>query len=176
MHGPAGAAVWLSPAIDAKRNVLYIGTGNAYSDPETKYADAVIAMDLDSGTMKWVRLLTPGDGWNFACVNPTGGASCPQAVGPDVDIGSSPILKSLPGGKSVLLIGQKSGIVHALDPDDDGRMMWQTRIGKGGAMGGIVWDMAADEERVYVTLSDLSQRQAAGGLFAPEIGSGERAW
>jgi len=175
MHGPAGAAVWLSPAIDVKRNALYIGTGNAYSDPETGYSDAVIAMDLDTGSVKWVRQLTGGDGWNFSCISPNK-ANCPASLGEDVDIGASPILKDLPGNRSVLLIGQKSAVVYALDPDQQGRILWQTRIGKGGAMGGIVWGMGADEQRVYVPLSDIRERDNAGGLFAIRIASGERAW
>lgn len=175
LKGPAGAAIWLSPTIDRKRNVLYVGTGNGYSDPLTKYSDAVIAMDLDTGGMKWVQQLTPKDGWNFSCVNPSK-ASCPEDFGEDVDIGASPILKELPGGKSILLIGQKSGVVHALDPDQQGKILWQTRVGKGGALGGIQWGMAADNDNVYVALSDVAMREKAGGLFALKLTTGEKVW
>ena len=49
MRGPSGAPIWSSPAIDAKRNVLYATTGDNYSDPATRSSDAFMAMDLDSG-------------------------------------------------------------------------------------------------------------------------------
>ncbi|MBI3683427.1 MAG: PQQ-binding-like beta-propeller repeat protein [Acidobacteria bacterium] len=175
LHGPAGAAVWLSPTLDLKTRRVYVGTGNAYADPETRYSDAVIAMDMDSGSMQWVTQLTERDGWNFSCVNPNR-ANCPEALGPDVDIGASPILRVLPDGKRVLVVGQKSGIVHALDPDANGRILWQTRVGAGGALGGVQWGMAADEEHVYVALSDINKRDKAGGLFALELATGEKAW
>src|SRR4029077_9688043 len=96
--------------------------------------------------------------------------------GPDVDIGTSPILKTLPGGKRVLLVGQKSGMVHGLDPDEEGKILWQTRIGAGGALGGVQWGMAADDDNAYVALSDIHLREKAGGLFALKLASGEKVW
>jgi polyvinyl alcohol dehydrogenase (cytochrome) len=175
LYGPAGAAVWLSPTLDLKKRVLYVGTGNAYADPATKYANAVIAMDMDTGKPLWVNQLTERDGWNFACVNPNR-ANCPEAAGPDVDIGASPILTDLPGGKRALIVGQKSGIVHALDPDAEGEILWQTRIGAGGALGGILWGMATDGENVYAALSDIHKRAESGGLFAIRLRDGEKIW
>ena len=71
------------------------------------------------------------------------------------DFGQSPILVSLHNGQRVLVVGQKSGVVHALDPDQEGKILWQTRIGKGGPLGGIMWGSAADQDRVYVANSDL---------------------
>ena len=181
--GPAGAAIWSSPTIDVKRKLLYVGTGNQYSDPPSKYADAVIAMDLGTGAVKWFQQMTPNDGWNFSCINPLNSPSCPKEVGPDVDIGSSPILKSVKG-KDYLVIGQKSGIVHALDPDKEGAILWQTRIGKGGAQGGIMWGSAAQDDVVFVPLSDFTGRRPkdptempeGGGLFALNIATGEKVW
>lgn len=175
LHGPAGAAVWLSPTLDLRQRLVIVGTGNGYSDPANKYTDAVIAFDMDSGAMKWVKQLTENDGWNFACMSPNK-ANCPEKNGPDVDIGASPILRDLPGGKRVLIVGQKSGVVHGLDPDNDGTVLWQTRIGVGGALGGVQWGMAADDSRVYVALSDVHLREKAGGLFALNIATGARIW
>ena len=181
--GPAGAAIWSSPTIDNKRKVLYVGTGNQYSDPPSKYTDAVIAMDLETGVMKWFQQMTQNDGWNFSCANPANPASCPAQAGPDVDIGSSPILKNVKG-KDYLVIGQKSGIVHALDPDKEGAILWQTRVGKGGALGGIMWGSAVEDDVVFVPLSDFTGRRPkdpaempeGGGLFALKIGTGEKLW
>jgi polyvinyl alcohol dehydrogenase (cytochrome) len=175
LYGPAGAAIWSSPTLDLKRRLVIVGTGNAYSDPITKYSDAVIAFDMDTGAMKWVTQLAENDGWNFACVSPNR-ANCPDKSGPDVDIGASPVLKVLPGGKRLLLIGQKSGVVHALDPDENGKIVWQTRIGAGGALGGVQWGLAADDDHVYAALSDVHLREKAGGLFALKLATGEKAW
>lgn len=175
LHGPAGAAVWLSPTLDLRRRVVIVGTGNGYSDPANKYTDAVVAFDMDSGAMQWVKQLTENDGWNFACIQPNK-ANCPEKNGPDADIGASPILRTLPGGKRVLVVGQKSGVVYGLDPDNDGAVLWQTRIGVGGALGGVQWGMAADDSRVYVALSDVHLREKAGGLFALDLATGARIW
>ncbi len=76
----------------------------------------------------------------------------------------------------MLIVGQKSGVVHALDPDAEGKILWQTRIGAGGALGGIQWGMAADDERVYAALSDVHLGAKAGGLFALNLDSGEKVW
>ena len=178
--GPAGAAIWSSPTIDTKRKLLYVGTGDQYSDPPTKYSDAVIALDLEGGSMKWAKQLTPDDGWNFSCINPNN-ANCPEKPGPDVDIGASPILMRV-DGKDVLVVGQKSGVVHGLDPGKQGEILWQVRIGKGGALGGVMWGAATDGRTVYVPLSDFTGSKveegsaAGGGLFAINPASGAKVW
>ena len=59
--GPSGAAVWSAPTIDTKRGVLYVTTGNNYSEPSTNPSDAVLAMDLATGRIVWSRQVTPKD-------------------------------------------------------------------------------------------------------------------
>lgn len=177
LFGPSGAAVWMSPTIDVKRKALYIGTGNGYSDPDTTYSDSIQALELKTGKRLWVKQFTKGDGWNFACINPNK-SSCPDVSGPDVDFGASPILVSTLTGKDLLIVGQKSGVVHALDPDASGAIQWQTRIGKGGSLGGIQWGMAADKSKLYAALSDWTpgKPELEGGLFALQIATGEKVW
>jgi polyvinyl alcohol dehydrogenase (cytochrome) len=183
MMGPSGVSVWSAPTVDARRKVLYVGTGNEHSGPETTASDAVLAIDMESGKVLWSKQLTPADHWNVACVLP-GQVNCPEKPGEDTDIGDSPILVSLPGGKRLLLVGQKSGVMWALDPDAQGNIVWQKRIGKGGVLGGIMWGPAADAEKVYVPLSDFTMRgpieggdpKLGGGLFALRIPTGEQAW
>ncbi|MGH9662766.1 MAG: PQQ-binding-like beta-propeller repeat protein [Bryobacteraceae bacterium] len=174
--GPSGAAIWSAPTVDVKRRVLYVGTGNGYSNPEDSHSDAIMAYDLETGSVKWSAQMTPRDNWNMACINPNR-ASCPESPGEDLDFGSSPILKRV-GGRDLLIAGQKSGIVHALDPDKQGAIVWQTRIGRGGALGGIEWGSAVDDEKVYVALSDIVSRQpeAGGGLFALRLADGSKVW
>lgn len=173
LYGPSGAAIWSSPTIDVKRKAIYVGTGNNYSDPVTPQSDAVLAFDLETGSMRWSKQMNP-DVWNFSCSQP-GKASCPDKPDRDTDIGTSPIIRTLPGGKDIIVVGQKSGYVYGLDPDKRGELVWQIQIGKGGALGGVMWGLAADAEKAYVPLSDISPGPA-GGLFALKLASGEKAW
>ncbi|MBI3401209.1 MAG: PQQ-binding-like beta-propeller repeat protein [Acidobacteria bacterium] len=186
--GPSGAAIWSSPTIDEKAQVLYVATGDSYSDPPAETSDAIMAMDLQTGAIKWAQQMTKGDAFNLAC-GAADSTNCPDSRGPDVDFGSPPILVTLPSGTRALVIGQKSAVVHALDPDDGGKLRWATRIGRGGALGGVEWGSAADGQNIYVPLSDIAFKQAAldingmtpngaigGGLFALKLSDGKEAW
>ncbi len=190
LWGPSGASVWSSPALDPERNRIYVTTGDNYSDPASLTSDAVMAFDMRSGQVLWSKQFTAGDAWNVACETEDD-TNCPEARGPDLDFASSPIVRILPDGRRVILAGQKSGVMHAIDPDRDGEILWQHRVGKGGLAGGIQWGSAADAKQVYVALSDIGLRtvensdtgwattldgSVGGGMFAIDIESGERKW
>ncbi len=176
MWGPSGAAVWSSPTLDLKRRLLYVATGNAYTEPEAGTSDSVLALDMETGKMIWARQMTSGDFFTLSCLMPDK-SNCSEPPGPDFDLGNSPILRALPGGKRALVVGQKSGVAYALDPDREGEILWQARVGKGSALGGIMWGPAADERVVYVAVSDvISGPQQAGGLFALELATGKKLW
>ena len=171
-YGPSGAGIWSMPTLDVKRNLLYIGTGDNYSEPATNTSDAVIALDRTSGRIVWSRQFTEKDIYNGSC------AANPAGCGPDFDFGQSPILVHAPDGRELLLIGQKSGIVWALDPSKNGEVVWQTRIGIGGTNGGVQWGMATDGQRVFATVSDVrrtpntSQTDTRRVLVDPKVGGG----
>ena len=174
-YAPAGAAVWNSPTIDRQKGVLYIGTGNSYTGPAVKTSDSVIAMDLKTGKIVWWNQVTGGDAYLVGCR--PGLENCPKELGPDHDFGNAPILRALPGGKRIIVIGQKSGTVWGLDPDAEGKVLWQFKAGKGGALGGIEWGSAADETAAYIPVSDvLTPPGEAGGLFALRLTDGEPLW
>lgn len=174
MYGPAGAAVWSSPTIDLKRKAVYAATGNSYTDVDQRTANAIIAFDLETGSMRWSNQVTPKDNFLVGCMVP-GAGNCPSTVGPDVDFGSSPIIRTLKNGKQVILAGQKSGVLYALDPDERGKILWQEKLGIGSALGGIEWGPAADDEQVYVAIADAPTKKP-GGLTALKIATGERVW
>lgn len=174
MYGPAGGAVWSAPTIDPKRDLLYVGTGNSYTDVETLHADAIMAFDLTTGKVKWANQLTPKDNFLVGCRQP-GVGNCPQEAGPDYDFGSSPILRTLPGGKQILLAGQKAGIAYGLDPDT-GKKLWEAKLGGGGALGGIEWGFAADTENVYFPMADVGGPNRKPGLTALKLATGEKVW
>jgi polyvinyl alcohol dehydrogenase (cytochrome) len=181
LHGPSGASVWSAPTIDVQRQALYLATGNSYSYPPSDMSDAVIAFDLKTGGMLWHRQATPNDDYVVACYG-VDKTNCPQDHGPDHDFGQSPILAALPDGHRALVIGQKSGVVHAFDPDQEGKVLWQTRIGSGGPLGGSEWGSAADHDRIYVANSDVRflrdgtrrlDPNAGGGLFGLNLADGK---
>ena len=185
--GPSGAGVWSAPTLDAKRGVLYVSTGDNYSAPATSMSDAVLSIELTTGKIVWSKQTTPGDVWNTLCSTK---GDCP---GPDFDYGASVILEKLDNARDVLLAGQKSGVVYALDPDRKGEILWQVRVGQGGTNGGVQWGMASDGHQVYAATSDVTRTQTpnsdpldprpqfsdptkGGGLTALRIANGEKSW
>ena len=155
MWGPSGSAIWSSPTVDIKSRRVYITTGDGYSDPVADTTDAFMAFDADSGKLIWSKQMTANDSYMMGCGLPAPlDTNCPKANGPDFDFGSSPILVDLPNGRRALIAGQKSGVVHAVSADT-GEILWQTRVGKGGKVGGVQWGSAYDGTRVYVALSDV---------------------
>lgn len=175
LYGPSGNAIWSSPTIDAGRRLVYAATGNGYSDPPQPTGNAVLAMDLDTGALRWVRQVLPGDVYIAGCPPDSTNPNCPEEVGPDLDFGNSPILTRGPDGRDIIVIGQKSGIGWALDPDREGAVLWQYRAGQGGLLGGMEWGSATDGEQAYFPVSDLFT-PAPGGLHAVSLATGERAW
>ncbi len=181
LYGPSGAAVWTTPAVDVKRNRLYFGTGENLSHPATDTSDAIIALDLDTGELAWRFQAIAGDVWNAACLN--GGANCPENAGGDFDFGASVIIAQTPEGRDVLLAGQKSGEVFALDPDTtapDGTVLWRKRISQGTTNGGIHWGMALSGTTLVVPVADPERDREgytpAPGLYALDIRDGAVLW
>lgn len=178
---PSGAPVWCSPTIDAKRRVLYVGTGENYTRPTTKTSDAILAFSLDTGEIIWAQQALARDAWNAACAIP-GNPNCPPDHGPDFDFGSPPMLVTDENGKDWIFAGQKSGRVYALDPDNKGAIAWKRQVGRGGIMGGIHWGMASAGQRLFVPINDQSawpvdrDKPPKWGLHALQIPSGEPIW
>jgi polyvinyl alcohol dehydrogenase (cytochrome) len=187
IFGPSGAGVWASPTVDAEKNTLYVTTGDNYSDPATDSSDAVLAFALDTGKLLWSKQLTTGDVFNLACANQQQ-ATCKNGNGPDFDFGASPILMTLPSGRRCLLLGQKSGMVYAIDPDRKGELLWQARAGRGGSLGGVQWGPATDGHALFVAVSDIAftkspnpmelaaDPKVGGGISAYRVESGEVEW
>jgi polyvinyl alcohol dehydrogenase (cytochrome) len=167
--GPSGGAVWSAPTIDPKRRAFYVGVGNTYSGPSQPATDGIAAFSLDSGELLWAQQLHPND--VFGCRNNE--PNCGSEQGPDYDFGASPALTRTPQGKEVLIVGQKSGVGYALDPDHKGAVLWQYRAGKGGALGGIEWGVATDDRHAYFPVADSRD---PGGLHAVDLDTGQRVW
>lgn len=183
--GPSGAGIWSAPTIDEKRRVLYVGTGNQFSGPRHSAGDAIIAMALDTGAIKWINQRTVNDISIGGCRDPKAvkRPNCPERpVGPDVDFGASPMLIRLPNGRDLVIAGQKSGIAWGMDPNLEGEVVWDYKAGRGGPMGGIEWGTATDGELAFLPISDdqsaIYERagDTPGGLHAIHVATGRRVW
>ena len=191
--GPSGAGVWAAPTIDVKRGVMYVATGDNYSSPATPLSDAIVALEISTGRIVWSKQTLARDAYNSSCG--TDKQNCPDENGPDYDFGSSAILTQLPGGRDILLAGQKSGMVYALDPEKKGELLWEVRIAERGPNAGpsvgVQWGMATDGQRVYAATSasgrtppkdPLDTRRnildplQGGGLTALRVADGSKAW
>ena len=172
MFGPAGAGIWSSPTIDEKRKRVYVGTGNSFSGIDMPTSDAILAFDLDSGSLLWSSQAMPGDNWIPGCPK---AVSCPEDPGQDFDFGSSVMLRPIGGGKQIIVAPQKSGVIFGLDPDQRGKVLWKTRVGAGGAQfGGFVWGSASEGNIAYAAFGENPQGTAgAPGLFAVNITNGQ---
>lgn len=173
LHGPAGGAIWSAPTVDARRGALYVGVGNTYSGAAQPTTDAIVAFDLATGAMRWVRQMAPATPDVFGCT--PGGVNCGDRPGPDFDFGASPVLATLENGRQLIVAGQKSGVVYALDPDRKGQQVWRYRAGGGSGLGGIQWGIAVDGARAYAPVAEIYNPEP-GGLHAIDLATGERVW
>jgi polyvinyl alcohol dehydrogenase (cytochrome) len=83
----------------------------------------------------------------------------------------SPVLVRKSDGREVLIAQQKSGMVYAFDPDNNGAIVWQYRASAGSGLGGQ-WGAAVDDKQAYVGVN----AQSPGGVRAVKIDTGEEVW
>ena len=70
-----------------------------------------------------------------------------------------------------------SDAVLALDPDQQSKVVWETRIGHGGPQGGVLWGAARDDRLAYFLSDwDPTKPESGGGVFALEIATSNKAW
>ena len=189
--GPSGAVIFAPPTLDTGRKLLYVSTGNQTTGPAVPESDAVVALDLKSGVKRWVRSLAPeaGDGkdiYSISCeewADPSHAGCPPEKTGDstnhaDRDISAPTMLVRRADGKEVLIAGTKDGVLYALDPDSEGKILWKLRLGKGGELGGIEYGMATDGKYVYAPVADLAvaAQTGEGALNAVDIMTGKHVW
>jgi polyvinyl alcohol dehydrogenase (cytochrome) len=170
LWAPAGASVWNSPTVDAQVHAIYFGTGDSETEPAAKTSDAVMALDIGTGKVLWVFQAQENDAFMGGCSGANKTENCPTVQGPDLDIGNSPILRSLPDGRRILLAATKNGNVFALDPDRKGALIWKVNIADNSkGLNGVMWGGATDPQNAYYGLS-------RGGVVALRLVTGERLW
>jgi polyvinyl alcohol dehydrogenase (cytochrome) len=173
LYAPSAGGIWASATIDPARGALYVGTGDPVTPPESQLTDAVVAMDLKTGKVLWSHRVIERDMYLGGCGGPDRSEACPSPMGPDFDIGNSPILVTLADGKRALFAGTKSGEVVALDPDKKGELLFkvfpaaQSTAGRG--RGVIIWGGASDTRKVFYGLG-------SAGLGAIDATTGKTAF
>lgn len=186
-YGPSGVVVFSAVTVDEKRGLLYVPTGNQMTEPEVEESDAVVALDIDTGEKRWVRNLAPAqmggaDIYHLGCEawvdpeRPTCSPENPEGHG-DRDFVSPAVLVTRTDGSDILLAGSKDGMLYGLDPDAQGRVLWQLRVGRGGEVGGIEWGFSSDGRNAYVPVVDMNADMKADGSFtAVDIMTGKAVW
>jgi polyvinyl alcohol dehydrogenase (cytochrome) len=181
-YAPAGAGVWSSPAIDPVSRTVFYGTANGFilTGGPGEEEDTVIALDLDTGALRWKHQINHPDQWTVGCIRPIEHqlpaehcAGMADGTNIDWDFGSSPNVFTA-SGRTVVGIGQKSGIYHVFDAAT-GQIVWQRQTSvaqhNGGSMG-ILWGTAYDGHRIYVA----TWLGKPGTLFGLDPATGEIRW
>ena len=173
-YGPAGGGIVSVPTIDTKRRLVYVSTGNGYAEPLQSTTHAVLALDINTGEMKWTQQLTSGEDWSLGCQRSDGGNSAwLDTPKPDFDLSAPPALVRV-HDRDLLVVPQKSGIAWALDPNHEGAVVWQYRFGHGSGLD-AQWGVAFADERIYVGVADVST-PTPGGTRALALEDGHPLW
>jgi polyvinyl alcohol dehydrogenase (cytochrome) len=182
LWGPSGAPIWNSPSIDEKRGLLYVGTGEATSEPAEPTTDAILAIDMKTGAIRWRFQSIKDDIFLTGCMMNRQGLNCPRGGSfLDADFGASTVLARQPGSRDLVLAGQKSSTLYALDADS-GKLLWSRNFGPGSIVGGIHWGLAYDGTRVFAPVSVLPGRDGKPGpgqiaaLHAVNVATGQVEW
>jgi polyvinyl alcohol dehydrogenase (cytochrome) len=166
LTGPAGAAVWAAPSLDLKRGLVFIVSGDSYTDVPSIGPDSVMAIDIATGKIRWQHQVTEKDNFVMGCGPASQSGNCPTPLGPDFDFGATPVEMTIAGGKQVLVAGQKSGMAYGFNPDT-GALIWKQQLGVGSALGGIEWGIGADDHKVYIPVSDFGSVASEGRPMRP---------
>jgi polyvinyl alcohol dehydrogenase (cytochrome) len=187
LYGPSGAPIWNSPAIDLKRRLIYVGTGEANSPPTHKNTDAIIAIGLDDGKERWSFQATSRDIYLVGCgpdPKPAQLNCVSDTVFRDVDFGASMIIGHTKRGQDAVFAGQKSGAVWAMDPSN-GQVLWRQPLGTGSALGGVHWGIALAEDTIFAPISLVGTKlpdesvdvtKIKSGIYALNAATGEVKW
>jgi polyvinyl alcohol dehydrogenase (cytochrome) len=187
----AGGAIITTPSADVSRGTLYIVSDHLYSQPQSVTdclikargdwdascypadyrQNSLIAMDLQTGEVKWSFLGSGLDAWEYACGSwpdywskeqrgsTEGARNCPLPG----DMwnwafagGIATVMKVTIDGKvrDTVGVGQKTGIYWMFDADT-GKPIWTRWVGPYSEPGGLQWGGSFDGERIYVALANL---------------------
>jgi polyvinyl alcohol dehydrogenase (cytochrome) len=153
--------------VDTKRKLLYIGSGNAYSEPTGPLADSILAIDYRTGKLRWSRQFRKSDVFS---------AGHPESN--DTDVGASPNMWTV-NGRDLVGAGDKAGEYHALDRDT-GRIVWQADLSQGDVFGGALGSGAFVDDKLIVTSNNggptLTAPNTVARVYALDPATGRIVW
>ena len=139
-----GGSIWGTAAIDERRGIAYIGTGQGYTGPAGPLTDALLALRLRNGSLAWHRQFTRDDVWN----------AFGELDGKDYDIGASPNLFQI-GRRAVVGVGDKGGRYATLDRKT-GATVWRRQLCAGSHLGGIMTTAAVARGSIWIACNKPS--------------------
>jgi len=204
-NGYSGGAVWGGGgAYDKAHQLIYMATGNNYYVPESvrqclaagggepcvspdNHNNSIVAMDPNTGAIKWAQRALRYDAWSVACglklpgfelpvpgvpqASPGIYGNCPggseSTAGPDYDFAQGPMLFGGNGGDhegfNLVGAGQKSGQFWAYNAKT-GKLAWSRQVAPGGLSGGLQWGSSTDGQRIFVAVSNSGPPTNGGGV------------
>lgn len=188
-EGDAGGAIWSTISIDPASRYGYVGTGNPFNyEEEHAHTNAAIKIDLDRARETFGRIVAsykgdveeyfPEVADNLSCDEDDAvgfflaGFECGRL---DLDFGASPNIIQTRAGRTLVGIGQKSGVYHVFDPtviDENNQMqpVWKQVMGVPSLVGGIVGTPAYDGTAIY------SPHTLVGYIAALDRDTGAHRW
>ena len=133
-----GGTVWNSIVYDPEFENVYLGVGNgspwtrAVRSPgggDNLFLSSIVALDVDTGEMKWYYQTTPGDNWDFTAVQ-------------DMALAEMEIDGVM---KKVLLQAPKNGFFYVIDRSD-GDMTPGERLLRAHSFASVTWATHVDLE------------------------------
>ncbi|HEV2310634.1 MAG TPA: PQQ-binding-like beta-propeller repeat protein, partial [Acidimicrobiia bacterium] len=159
----AGEGIWSTPAIDRRLGLLFVGTGQNLGPPPGPLEDAVLAIDVRTGKLRWAHQFFTND--VFSAGHPGGY---------DYDFGASPNLWTV-RGRTLVGDGEKSGTYEALDAAT-GRLVWQRSLVAGGSFGGLLGSAAYVDGRLVVSANVGKSNPKASKILALDPATGATRW
>ncbi|HMD49509.1 MAG TPA: PQQ-dependent dehydrogenase, methanol/ethanol family [Bryobacteraceae bacterium] len=152
-HG--GASVWVTGSYDPELNLTYWGIGNPGPDwngdkraGDNLYSDCVIALDPDTGELKWYYQFTPHDDFDFDSVQ-------------------VPVLANMQWqgrDRKVMLWGNRNGFFYVLD-----RTSGQYLLGKPFAK--VTWTTGLDERGRPMRQANMEPTAEGTRIYPGNLGA-----
>src|SRR5262249_49630042 len=171
LRGPSGVGIWSTPAIDPAEGLIYVSTGNSYSPPVSPYSDALLAINLNDGSLRWSTQLIKDDWANKGC-EATPEVNCEGTPGKDFDFGSAPILFTIQtkdGHSNLVAAEKKTGLLPFLTALS-GEIVGEK---SGGRVVTYPWGLSFEGNRLYVGDNSFD---TTGEIYAIDPATGAALW
>ena len=154
--------MWNTPTVDAKRGLIYVGTGNNFGRIPAATSDSILALRMTDGAMVWHHQEFERDTFMARCqaANPAD-SNCPDKLGPDYDFGGSSAILQTINGKDILLAAGKGGVAIASIPTTKVSFCGGPNCGRTKPLRLPVWWFGVEQPTAVMFITHCSKRAAA---------------